>query len=71
MVSQKSTLRIILCSLMAIDIDRYRDRIDAPAFSVSIGKFDIHGLMLDILSVCNYMPRYLYERVGPSLKVIA
>ncbi len=56
---------------MAIDIDRYRDRIDAPAFSVSIGKFDIHGLMLDILSVCNYMPRYLYERVGTSLKVIA
>ena len=47
-VSQKTTLRIILCSLMGIDIDRYRDRIGAPAVSESIVKFDVHGLMLKI-----------------------
>jgi len=63
-VSQKTTLRIILCSLMGIDIDRYRDRINTPAVSVSIVKFDVHGPMLEILGDRNYMPRYLSERAG-------
>jgi broad specificity phosphatase PhoE len=63
-VSHKATIRIILCSLMGIDIGRYRDRIDAPAASVSIVKFDIHGPMLEVLGDRNYMPRYLRERAG-------
>ena len=63
-VSHKATIRIILCSLMGIDIGRYRDRIDAPAASVSIVKFDVHGPMLEILADRNYMPRYLSERAG-------
>jgi probable phosphoglycerate mutase len=63
-VSHKATIRIILCSLMGIDIGRYRDRIDAPAASVSIVKFDVHGPMLEILGDRNYMPRYLSERTG-------
>jgi broad specificity phosphatase PhoE len=63
-VSHKATIRIILCSLMGIDLGRYRDRIDAPAASVSIIKFDIHGPMLEILGDRSYMPRHLRERAG-------
>ena len=63
-VSHKATIRIILCSLMGIDIGRYRDRIDALAASVSIVKFDIHGPMLKVLGDRNYMSKSLRERVG-------
>lgn len=63
-VSHKATIRIILCSLMGIDIGRYRDRIDTPAASLSIVKFDIHGPMLEVLGDRNYMPKHLRERAG-------
>lgn len=63
-VSHKATIRIILCSLMGIDLGRYRDRIDAPAASISIVKFDIHGPMLEVLGDRSYMPRHLRERAG-------
>ena len=63
-VSHKATIRIILCSLMGIDLGRYRDRIDAPAASVSIVKFDIYGPMLEALGYRSYMPRHLRERAG-------
>jgi probable phosphoglycerate mutase len=63
-VSHKATIRIILCSLMGIDIGRYRDRIDAPAASVSVVKFDIHGPLLEVLGDRNYMNKSLREREG-------
>jgi probable phosphoglycerate mutase len=63
-VSHKATIRIILCSLLGIDIGRYRDRIDAPAASVSIVKFDIHGPMLMTLGDRSFMSRQLRERAG-------
>ncbi len=63
-VSHKATIRIIICSLMGIDLGRYRDRIDAPAASVSIIKFDVHGPMLEILGDRNFMSRELREREG-------
>ncbi|MBK8814007.1 MAG: histidine phosphatase family protein [Methylococcaceae bacterium] len=63
-VSHKATIRIILCSLLGIDLGRYRDRIDAPAGSVSVIKFDIHGPMLETLGDRNYMPMVLRERAG-------
>jgi probable phosphoglycerate mutase len=63
-VSHKATIRIILCSLMGIDIGRYRDRIDAPAASISVVKFDIHGPMLKVLGDRNYMPAALRGRAG-------
>jgi broad specificity phosphatase PhoE len=61
-VSHKATIRIILCNLMGIDLDR--DRIDAPAASVSIIKFDVHGPMLEVLGDRSYMPTHLRERAG-------
>jgi broad specificity phosphatase PhoE len=63
-VSHKATIRIILCSLMGIDLGRYRDRIDAPAASVSIVKFGDHGPMLEVLGDRNYMPCELRDREG-------
>jgi probable phosphoglycerate mutase len=48
-VSHKATIRIILCSLLGIDLGRYRDRINALAASVSIVKFDVHGPLLEVL----------------------
>ncbi|UOA09811.1 histidine phosphatase family protein [Methylobacter sp. S3L5C] len=63
-VSHKATIRIILCSLMGIDTGRYRDRIDTPAASLSIVKFDVHGPMLEVLGDRNYMPEHLRNRVG-------
>jgi broad specificity phosphatase PhoE len=64
LVSHKATIRIILCSLLGIDLGRYRDRIDAPAASISIVKFDKHGPLLEVLGDRNYMPKALRERAG-------
>ena len=63
-VSHKATIRIIICNLMGIDVGRYRDRINVPAGSVSVVKFDSHGPILEILGDRNYMPTYLRERKG-------
>lgn len=64
LVSHKATIRIILCSLLGIDLGRYRDRIDAPAASVSIIKFGDHGPMLEVLGDRGYMPLHLQKRSG-------
>lgn len=63
-VSHKATIRVLLCSLLGIDIGRYRDRIDMPAASVSVIKFDVHGPMLQILGDRSYMPEALRNRPG-------
>jgi probable phosphoglycerate mutase len=63
-VSHKATIRIILCNLLGIDLGRYRDRIDMPATSVSIVKFDIHGPLLQVLGDRNYMTEELRLRPG-------
>ncbi len=63
-VSHKATIRVLLCSLLGIDLGRYRDRIDMPAASISVVKFDIHGPMLQILGDRSYMSAALRERPG-------
>jgi broad specificity phosphatase PhoE len=63
-VSHKATIRIILCSLLGIDIGRYRDRINAPAASVSIIKFATYGPMLEVLGDRSYMSESLRNRAG-------
>ncbi len=63
-VSHKATIRIVLCSLLGIDVGRYRDRINAPAASVSIVKFGPYGPMLEVLGDRSYMPGHLRERAG-------
>ncbi|MBW4522471.1 MAG: histidine phosphatase family protein [Scytolyngbya sp. HA4215-MV1] len=54
-VSHKATIRIMLCSLLGIDLGRYRDRINALAGSVSIVKFGEHGPLLEVLGDRHYM----------------
>ena len=63
-VSHKATIRIILCELLGIDLGRYRDRIDMPAGSVSIVKFDVHGPLLQVLGDRAYMGEDLRSRPG-------
>jgi broad specificity phosphatase PhoE len=63
-VSHKATIRIILCSLLGIDLGRYRDRIDAPAGSVSVVRFDAHGPLLQVVGERGYMDEYLRSLPG-------
>ncbi len=54
-VSHKATIRVILCSLLGIDMGRYRDRIDVPAASLSIVQFGALGPMLKVLGDRSFM----------------
>jgi broad specificity phosphatase PhoE len=63
-VSHKATLRIILCSLMGIDLGRYRDRINILTASLSIVKFDRHGPLLEVLGDRYHIPQEIRDRPG-------
>ncbi len=63
-VSHKATIRIILCSLLGIDLGRYRDRIEMLAGAVSVIRFDVHGPLLEILGDRAYMGEELRARPG-------
>lgn len=49
-VSHKATIRIILCSLLGIDVGRFRFRLGCPVGSVSIVEFGAHGPLLHSLA---------------------
>jgi probable phosphoglycerate mutase len=63
-VAHKSTLRVILCSLLGIDLGRYRDRITYPVASVSIISFDEHGPLLVKHGDRSHLPADLDARPG-------
>ena len=63
-VSHKATIRIILCSLLGIDLGRYRDRIALPVASVSVVKFDRHGPLLVKHGDRSHLPAELDARPG-------
>ncbi|MEL7314806.1 MAG: histidine phosphatase family protein [Cyanobacteria bacterium J06559_3] len=63
-VSHKATIRIILCSLLGIDLGRYRDRINLPVASVSVIQFDIHGPMLVRHGDRSHLPEVLAQLPG-------
>jgi probable phosphoglycerate mutase len=54
----------MLCSLLGIDLGRYRDRIDMPAASVSVVKFDVYGPLLQRLGDRSFMNEQLRNRPG-------
>ncbi len=64
LVSHKATIRIILCSLLGIELGRYRDRIDMPAASISVIKFGIYGPLLQKLGDRSYMDDSLRSLPG-------
>ncbi|MGK7940261.1 MAG: histidine phosphatase family protein [Crocosphaera sp.] len=63
-VSHKTTIRIILCHLLGIDLGRYRDRIDILPASVSVIQFGLHGPLLKRLGDRSYMSEELQSCGG-------
>ena len=49
-MAHKATIRIMLCSLLGIDVGRYRDRINMPVAAVSVLEFCQQGPRLMKLS---------------------
>jgi broad specificity phosphatase PhoE len=49
-VSHKATIRIILCSLLGVDVGRFRFRLGCTVGSVSIVEFSSHGPLLKVLA---------------------
>ena len=49
-VSHKATIRIILCSLLGIDVGRFRYRLACPVGSVSVVEFSLEGPLLHSLA---------------------
>ena len=54
-VSHKATIRIMLCSLLGIDVGRFRDRIGMPVAAVSIVKIGRHGPLLQRMGDRSYL----------------
>jgi len=63
-VSHKATTRIMLCSLLGIDVGRFRDRISLPVASISIVEMAEHGPLLHMLGDRAYLREHLRERMG-------
>jgi probable phosphoglycerate mutase len=63
-VSHKSTIRIMLCSLLGIDIGRYRDRIGMPVAAVSIVTLSEHGPLIEIMGDRAHLSPNLRNRAG-------
>ncbi|MGK7872644.1 MAG: histidine phosphatase family protein [Xenococcaceae cyanobacterium] len=63
-VSHKATIRIMLCSLLGIDVGRYRDRINMPVASVSIVEFRDRGPLLNAMGDRSHLSEHLRLRPG-------
>ena len=62
-VSHKATTRIMLCSLIGIDVGRFRDRISMPVASISIVELAVHGPVLHMVGDRTYLREDLRRRV--------
>lgn len=63
-VSHKATIRIMLCSLLGIDVGRFRDRIGMPVASVSIVEMASHGPLLQVMGDRSHIREELRNRPG-------
>lgn len=61
-VSHKATIRIMLCSLLGIDIGRFRDRICMPVGAVSIVEMAHHGPLVHLLGDRSHLRKSLRNR---------
>lgn len=64
MVSHKATIRIMLCSLLGIDVGRFRFRLGCPVGSVSIVEFGTHGPLLKVLADRTHLDQRLRSLPG-------
>lgn len=62
-VSHKATLRIMLCSLLGIDIGRYRDRLAMPVSAVTTVEVSQYGPFVRVLNDCSHLPLRLRPRL--------
>jgi probable phosphoglycerate mutase len=58
-VSHKSTIRIILCSLLGLDVGLYRHRFDCPVASVSVVEMKEQGPFLRAIADRTHLPERL------------
>jgi broad specificity phosphatase PhoE len=63
-VSHKATIRIILCSLMGIDVGRFRYRLGCPVGGVSVVEFTSHGPLLHTLADRSHLSEGLRSLPG-------
>jgi broad specificity phosphatase PhoE len=63
-VSHKATIRIMLCSLLGIDVGRYRDRISMPVASLSVVDMTGQGPLLKSLGDRSHLRESLRTRPG-------
>ena len=61
-VSHKATTRIMLCSLLGIDVGRFRDRISMPVASIGIMEMTEHGPLMRMLGDRSYLRESLRSR---------
>ncbi|MEO7649789.1 MAG: histidine phosphatase family protein [Bryobacteraceae bacterium] len=64
MVSHKATIRILLCSLLGIDVGRFRDRMACPVGSVSVVEFGSRGPLLRVLADRTHLDQRLRDLPG-------
>ncbi|MBN3869272.1 histidine phosphatase family protein [Nostoc sp. JL33] len=63
-VSHKATIRIMLSSLLGIDVGRFRFRLGCPVASVSIVEFSSHGPLLKVLADRTHLDERLRNLPG-------
>ena len=63
-VSHKATIRIMLCSLLGIDVGRFRDRIGMPVAAVSIVEFGVHGPLVKVMGDRSHLRETLRHLPG-------
>ena len=63
-VSHKATIRIILCSLLGIDVGRFRYRLGCPVGSVSVVEFLTSGPLLHTLADRSHLNEALRSLQG-------
>ena len=63
-VSHKATIRIVLCSLLGIDVGRFRYRLGCPVGSVSVVEFTSAGPLLKTLADRSHLSEALRSLPG-------
>jgi len=58
-VSHKATIRILLCSLLGIDVGRFRYRLACPVGSLSVVEFGEHGPLLKAMADVSHLDEKL------------
>jgi broad specificity phosphatase PhoE len=61
-VSHKATIRIMLCSLLGIDVGRFRERIAMPVSAVSVVEIESHGPLLHVLGDRSHLRKSFLDR---------